>query len=176
MLCYNATMHLHAMRVLKLHASPTLHRNVGVSQASRNRSWTQSWRCSRNIARSQQSSLDSCRQTSSLNLGPNTSKNIRSPSKHKAKTLAAAAKITPREQKHCPLSQKHAAPSCAIDVRTLRGARVGQPRRMCRMVAHVAACWSTPLTPCMHACAAPPHTCTPAALPHVHCSHMHGKS
>ena len=66
-------------------------------------------------------------QTSSLNLGPNTSKNIRSPSKHKAKTLAAAAK-TPREQKHCPLSQtKHAAPmqsTCARCVARVWGNHV----------------------------------------------------
>jgi hypothetical protein len=61
-------------------------------------------------------------QTSSSNLAPNTSKNIRSPSKHKAKTLAAAAK-TPREQKHCRLSQKHAAPH-AIDVRETTTSRV----------------------------------------------------
>ena len=48
-------------------------------------------------------------QTSSLNLGTNTSKNMPSRSKHKAKTLAAAAK-TLREQKHYPLDQKHAQP------------------------------------------------------------------
>jgi len=82
-------------------------------------------------------------QTSSLNLGPNTSKNIRSPSKHKAKTLAAAAK-TPREQKHCRLSQKHAAPhmQCRRAHAAWRACTctcMGQPRRVCRMVAHVAA-------------------------------------
>ena len=77
----------------------------------------------------------------SLFLATSQHKNIGLPTKNKAKTLAAAAKTSHVSKNIAGSAENMQPPMQHRRAHALRGTRVhvGQPRRVCRMVAHVAA-------------------------------------